>query len=74
LAPKAGGRAFDAVVPHISTSDHDHGSARPWRPTGAGKPRRWTPEVEDGAGALQAEAGCDLASIDQLFTVGVEHH
>ena len=41
-APKADGSDSDVVLPHISTCDHDQSSARPWRPTGAGKPSRCT--------------------------------
>ena len=59
-APKADGSDSDVVLPHISTCDHDQRSARPWRPTGAGKPESVDPQVEHRAGALQAQPGRDL--------------
>ena len=62
------------VASHISTCDHDQSSARPWRPTGAGNPRRCTRRSSTVRALFEAEPGRDLTCVDQFLTVGVERH
>ena len=70
---KADGSDSDVVLPRISTCDHDQSSARPWRPTGAGKPSRCTRRSSTVRALFRpSRAATSWASTDS--SPSVSHH